>query len=205
MRSSRPSSTSAFTLLELILVMAIIAIVAAAIIPSFRAFALGRTSSNTATDIIGLANYARTQAAAEGRTYRLNFDPASGEFWLTAQAGGMFIPPSNDFGDHYRVADGMHMDVVVNPQATTGVLPAAVDQQEQPTQAFGPVTQSGTGQPNTLIQRMHQGGLYVEFQPSGRTDPAQIRLTNSVGDTIDIACASATETFRILVPGEVLR
>src|SRR5882757_3678490 len=114
---------TAFTLLELILVMAIIAIVAAAIIPSFRAFAIGRNSNNTATDIIGLANYARTQAAAEGRTYRLNFDPGSGAFWLTAQAGGAFIPPNNDFGNQYRVADGMHMDVIVNPQATTGVLP----------------------------------------------------------------------------------
>jgi type II secretory pathway pseudopilin PulG len=197
-------------LLELILVMTIIAIVSAVIVPKFLGFSISRNSQNTASDILGLTEYARQQAAAEGRTYRLNFDPNAGAFWLTAQSpyGNGFVAPTNDFGDRYQVADGMRMDVIVNPQATTGVLPPAADQQEQQTQVFGPISQTAaTGQANTLIQRMHQsaGQFYVEFQPSGRTDPAQIRLTDQQGDTIDIACASATETFRILAPGEVLR
>ena len=81
----------------------------------------------------------------------MNFDPVNGEFWLTEQFGGVFESPKNDFGDRYQVADGMQMAVVINPQATTGLLPAAVDQQEQQTQAFGTVTQTGTGQANTLI------------------------------------------------------
>src|SRR5437764_366826 len=101
----RPMRSNAFTLLELMLVMTIIAIISATVIPTFRAFAIGRNSKNTASDIIGLANYARTQAAAEGRTYRLNFDPPSGVFWLTAQNAGVFAPPSNDFGNQYRVAE----------------------------------------------------------------------------------------------------
>src|SRR5437016_2230881 len=103
-KRSTANKRAAFTLLELMLVMTIIAIISAAIIPTFRAFAIGRNSKNTASDIIGLANFARTQAAAEGRTYRLNFDPPGGLFWSTAQSGGAFGPPGNDFGNQYQVA-----------------------------------------------------------------------------------------------------
>src|SRR3954451_5735592 len=102
-RTGRGGKARGFTLLELILVMAIIAIVAAITVPSFRTFAIGRNSQNTASDIIGLTNYARTQAASEGRVYRLNFDTTNGAFWLTAKYGGAFIGPSNDFCDRYQV------------------------------------------------------------------------------------------------------
>lgn len=48
-------------------------------------------------------------------------------------------------------------------------------------------------------------GQYIEFHPSGRTDPARIRLTDKLGGTIDVACTSATEMFRILSPEEAAR
>jgi len=178
--------------------MTIIAIVAAVAVPTMRAFTIGRGNNNTATQIVALANYARAQAAAEGRIYRLNFDPSTGEYWLTAQNAGVFQPPTaSDFGRRFQVADGVQMDVRVNPQATTGQQPLP-DQQENVTQAFAPVSQAYTT-PNNLIQHVHQDVLpYVEFEPSGRTDPAQIRLTDKLGGEIDIECPSATEGFRIV-------
>jgi type II secretory pathway pseudopilin PulG len=191
--------------LELILVMTIIAIVSAVVIPTFAGFMVGRTTNNTATQILQLAHYARTQSASEGRVYRLNFDPTGTTFWLTVQDTGVFSPLPNDFGQQYKIPEGARLDVQINPQPTTGVLPAAQDQQETPTQNFAPISQA-FNQPNTLVQRIHQGSQqYIEFQPGGRTDPAQIRLTDRLGNVIMLTCDAPTEQLRILSPQEVGR
>ena len=47
-----------------------------------------------------------------------------------------------------------------------------------------------------------QDGLYVEFNPTGRTDPATIRLIDDQdGSMTIVACESATELFHILDDG----
>jgi hypothetical protein len=48
-------------------------------------------------------------------------------------------------------------------------------------------------------------GQYIEFHPTGRTDPATITLSDKSGAPITIECSSATELFRILGPGETPR
>ena len=45
-----------------------------------------------------------------------------------------------------------------------------------------------------------EDGQYVQFWPTGRTDPATIRLTDSRGEVTDIVCPSATELFHVANP-----
>ncbi len=164
MRRQRATS-SGFTLVELILVLVILTIIVGSIAPSLRGFGVGRTRNDSAGLIVGLAQYARQQAVAEARTYRLNFDPPARAFWITADAGdGTFQAPANDYGKRFEVPDGMTMDVDVPLQPD---------------------------------------GQYVQFRASGRTDPAQIKITDRLGGTTQIACSSATEMFAIqpLHPG----
>lgn len=144
--------------------MVILAIVAALIVPSLRAFGVGRNNSNTATLIVGLAHYARTQAVTEGRTYRLNFDPAGNAVWLTLEDGGVFQSPSSDYGQRFNLPEGeqLRTDAAAHPD-----------------------------------------GQYVEFHATGRTDPAHVWLTDKLGDKIEVACASATELYRILPAAEM--
>lgn len=40
----------------------------------------------------------------------------------------------------------------------------------------------------------------IEFHPDGRCDAVTIRLTGLRGDVLDVACASASERFRIISP-----
>ena len=115
---SRPSNPTGFTLIELILVLAILAIVAAAVIPSLRVFGAGRSNNDMATLVIGLANYARTQAIAEGRTYRLNLDART--LWLTADLDGTFQPPDSDFGKRFEAANGVQLWSDVAPHDPDG-------------------------------------------------------------------------------------
>jgi Tfp pilus assembly protein FimT len=112
----RPSSTSAFTLLELVLVMGILTLVVAMVAPSLSGFAAGRRTGYTATRIVSMAGYARTQAVTEGRTWRMNFDLASSAMWLTVQEGNQFQAPSSDLGARSQAADGIQIRTDLPPQ-----------------------------------------------------------------------------------------
>lgn len=201
----QPSNFPGFTLIELIMVMAILVLVASVIAPSLRGFGIGRKTNDAGRMILGLAQYARTQCEAEGRAYRLNLDQSGREIWLTADTGGaVFTAPTNEFGDRYSLPEGVQMSVTVNPQPNAQ-LNVAANIQQQTVQGPPLLEQSGA-QPNQLEQNQHdQGTLYVEFQPGGRTDPATIHLTDSLGHAVDVVCQSATEAFHIPAPGEVTR
>jgi type II secretion system protein H len=72
----------AFTLLELILVLLIITIVVGAVAPRLTGFTMGRSGKHTASRVLSMTNYARTQAISEGRPYRLNYSEKDRTFWL---------------------------------------------------------------------------------------------------------------------------
>ncbi len=77
----------AFTLLELMLVLVIIAVCVTLAAPALRAFAHGRGLSNTAQDLVSSLHYCRVQAISEGTTYRLYLDPDKSK-WLIAKDDG---------------------------------------------------------------------------------------------------------------------
>ena len=45
----------------------------------------------------------------------------------------------------------------------------------------------------------------VEFYPSGRTQPARVRIAARDGDAMEIECATAAEGFRVLTGQEMAR
>ncbi len=157
----------AFTLIELIMVLVIIAVVVALLGPQLTGFTIGRTTRNTATNILALTHYARTQAVTEGCTYRLNFDDKANSLFLTYESGGEFVAPGNDFGTPLNIDSSIKID--------------------------------------TSIAVNTDGKQFIEFRPTGRTDPATITLTDRYGSMYELACSSATEQFRILPQSELTK
>jgi len=94
-----------FTLLELVLVMVIICTVLGMASVSLRGFFASRRTADAAAQLVALTQYARSQAAAEGRTYRLNLEADDGRYWLTAQSGGAFETISSEFGRVFRLPE----------------------------------------------------------------------------------------------------
>ena len=115
---SRPNP-SAFTLIELLLVLAILAIIVAIVAPKLRGFTVGRATNNTASNILAMTHYARTQAVVEGRTYRLNYDPNAKSLYLTYENAGAITAPGSDFGSPLTIADGISLDTDI-PKQTDG-------------------------------------------------------------------------------------
>src|SRR6059058_5139714 len=95
----RRTHPAGFTLLELILVMAIVAIIVAMASPMLRGFGEARRGDNCAAELVALTQWARTQAMTRGATFRLNVDPNARSYWLTVDKGdGLFVSPGSEFG-----------------------------------------------------------------------------------------------------------
>jgi prepilin-type N-terminal cleavage/methylation domain-containing protein len=116
---SRTRSNFAFTLLELVIVMALIAILAAIAVPSLSNFNKGRKLSNVTTQLIAVANSARAHAMTDGVVYRLNFDLGAKRYWLTLQQDdGSFV--NGDEQDlNYTIPDGIDIATDI-PQQSDG-------------------------------------------------------------------------------------
>ena len=198
---------SGFTLLELILVMLIVAVMAAVMVPKLVNFRIGRSNANTAEQLVSMANYARTQAIAQGQTYRLNVDAANGQFWLTvADQNGVFQPAGNDYGQKISAAPGTTMEFTLDPTPNVQMTLAPSVQQQAITPTPPVQDPAATSsQSNTLManQRDPKDGSYIEFEPSGRCDEAIITLTDRLRDVIRVGCPSETESFHVLAPGEM--
>ena len=107
--SKNKQAASGFTLLELVLVLAVIAVAIAIVAPSLSGFARGRAASNVAGQFVAVARWARTQAITSGATYRLNVDPSANKWWLTSDNGHSFVQVDNDFGKEFTLPDGITM------------------------------------------------------------------------------------------------
>jgi len=106
-RGPAAASASGFTLLELILVMVIICMVLGMAAPSLRNFFASRQTADAAAQLVALAEYARSQAVAEGRPYRLNLDLDAGTYWLTAQEQGAYEDLASEFGRVFHLPEGV--------------------------------------------------------------------------------------------------
>lgn len=115
-RSRKRSSAHrhGFTLLELVLVMVVICTVLAMAAPSLRGFFASRRGADAAAGLVALTQLARSEAAAEGRPYRLNLDAKAGTFWLTAQEGGDYVTLHTEFGRIFPFPDGVQAELSVD-------------------------------------------------------------------------------------------
>jgi prepilin-type N-terminal cleavage/methylation domain-containing protein len=187
-----------FTLIELVLVMVIVAILAGMLAPSIAAFGAGRATDNLGRRVVALAQYARTEAIAEGATYRLNFDSNLRNFWLTVDQDGIYTAPNNEYGQHFSVPDGVTLQMQSSPQPNTQLLQPDNIQQDSVAQSATLLNGTQAGTAGQVMRNTHSDGLYIEFQPTGRTDPASLVITDRRGSRIEVSCATPSDLFQIV-------
>ena len=78
---------NAFTLIELILVMAMLAIVISVALPSLKGFFRGRNLDSEARRFLSLTRYGQSRAVSEGVPMELWIDARQKAYGLQAQAG----------------------------------------------------------------------------------------------------------------------
>jgi len=206
---ARHTATAGFTLLELIVVMVIMSAVLAIAAPSLRMFSGSRPVADAAALIVALTQYARSQAIAEGRVYRLNFDMAKGEYWLTAQDRGAFAPLGSEFGRVFSVPQGATVNwidpppplVVVNTPGLQlpGQLSAPDGVASTPMAGATPGLQL-PGLARAPVASLSPTRDYITFYPDGRTEAARLRLTDRRQNALEVVCPAPAERFRVVTP-----
>jgi type II secretion system protein H len=103
----RRSAKSGFTLFELVMVLLVIAVVVALAQPSFTNWSRASRLRNTGYEFLALTQYARTQAVANGRIYRIMINKVNGlnYFWVEAQDGTQFAALPAPEGRLHRIPD----------------------------------------------------------------------------------------------------
>ena len=158
---------SAFTLFELVLVLVMVSVLMGIAAPSLRGFLAGSRSRDAASELLALTQFARARAIADCTVYRLVIDSQSGAYGLQMQEGEQFVATGTDFGQTFKLPDGMRLEF-------------------------------------TRADHLSVGN-WIDFHPTGRTDPATIRLTNTLNELTIIQCLSPAEPFRILTSEEASR
>ncbi len=155
-------TTSGFTLIELVLVLAIIAIALAAVAPTLGGFVRGRSPVNCAGQFVSLAHWARSQAVSDGTTYRLNLDTTGGKWWITMDNGTSFVAPATSYGTVVNLPDDVRME------------------------SDAPKVDSNQ---------------VIEFDPSGRGDPAVVKFIGLHGGESDAVCETPLDLFHVVDGG----
>lgn len=107
----RKPEQAAFTMIELILVMALLVIVVAVTFPTLKGFFAGRTLESEGRRFLTLTRYGQSRAETEGVPMTLWIDPIQGSYGLEAQRG--FLERDNKSVD-YSMDEKLDIEVAQN-------------------------------------------------------------------------------------------
>jgi type II secretion system protein H len=163
----------AFTLIELILVMALLAIVMAVSAPALSNFFRGRTLGSEARRFLSLTRYAQSRAVTEGVPMVLWMDIRRGKYGLQQEPG-------------YSTADTKAVDFVLGQDLKMAIadVPAVSSQSSQARQM---------AQADGNVPRLH-------FQPDGfvsDASPRSVELRESRGESIWITLSRSRMNYEL--------
>ena len=183
-RTIRPRAVEApgghaFTLIELILVMALLSIAVAVSFPTLRQFFRGRVLDSEAHRLLALTRYGQSRAVAEGTPMFLWIDEREGTYGLEAAATYIEEDPrALDF----RLDNDLQIEVSAPPPDTLTVLPNRAGPMR------GTSRRSLTGLP--LIRFLPDG--YI-----GEPSPEYLELREGAEDVLWIAQATNRLTYEL--------
>lgn len=153
----RPKSLSyvlqrwnAFTLLELILVMALLTIVFGLALPALQGFFRGRNLDSEARRFLHLTRYAQNRAASEGFPMIVWMDTAEGAYGMQAAASYVAQDPN---AVAFKMQEALQLRVVERSSSATG--------------GSSMVLGAGTRPKTTVLG----GRPSIRFAPDGYVDP----------------------------------
>ena len=181
-------ASRAFTLIELILVMALLTVVISLAAPKLSRFFHGRTLDSEARRLLALTRSGQSRAVSEGLPMNLWVDADKGEFGLEAEP---IFETSDPKAVEFALDNGLKIDVV-RPVAATPSLTLS---------RFGQASVAST--PRVAPAR---GELpAIRFLPDGtlgETSPQKLHLTSGDGGSVWLAQSSDGLNYEIRATDE---
>lgn len=130
--SNDVAKARAFTLVELLVVLALIATVCALAAPSLSHFFRGRTQDSEVRRFLALTHYGQSRAVSEGVPMLLWIDPVAGSYGLEQETG--YVDGADTNAVEYDIGKDLKIDVV----RAVGVTQPAHTGRNQPAIRFMP-------------------------------------------------------------------
>jgi type II secretion system protein H len=178
-----PHAPSAFTLIELILVMALLTIVISLTAPSLSHFFRGRTLDSEARRLLALTRSGQSRAVSEGMPIDLWVNAAEGAFGLEAEPS---FDPSDPKAMEFTLDSGLKIEVV------NKTVVAPVDTLNRNRRV------STASSPRVVLAR--SGLPTIRFMPDGSigdNSPQMLCLTSTDGGSLWLAQAQDGLTYEI--------
>ena len=118
----RSRASSAFTLIELVLVLVVLSVLMAIAAPSLRGWSRGTKLRDASEQVLAAARYARSQAVTTGANHRVEFDADSNAYRVTALDGEQYIPATGEFGRVVALPPGITLGVTREDGDVSGVI-----------------------------------------------------------------------------------
>lgn len=178
---------SAFTLIELILVMAILTMAVSVTAPALSNFFRGRTLDSEARRLLAMARSGQNRAVSEGVPMDLWVDPDQGKIGLEAEPS---YEPSDSKAVEFTIDSGLHIEVAKQPEQTAGTTTSmTLNRLQAPSVASVP-----------RINLTHPGLPTIRFLPDGtmsETSPQSLRLSGRDGSSLWLAQSRDKLTYEI--------
>ncbi|MDE0481649.1 MAG: prepilin-type N-terminal cleavage/methylation domain-containing protein [Candidatus Poribacteria bacterium] len=185
LRNRIPSSSEdGFSLMEIMLVFAIIAVLSSISMPAMRGFAASRRLTTSAHAIADTLAFARDMAITERTTHLVVFDVSSNRYWLASSETFDTQNPIASAGRTASPTTSTGGQVMVS--RTGGIMGIPQPLNQGVTIAALVTTHNG------VIQQITSGADYVYFSPTSTSVDTIVYLRNVKGTVLAVVVEAST-------------
>ena len=195
-----PSTSNGFTLIEVMIVLALIAILSTIAMPSLRGFAASTRLKSTAHAIRDMLNFARDMAITERTAYLVVFDLTANRYWLASSETFNLTDPSTPL-----IASSSSFQPVQQPRANQGTTALQQMPPSRTNAILGIPQKPGLNvnlmrmitNHNFQTMQIDAGVDYIYFSPTGASEDTVLYIQDWRGQAMSITVENATGRVRL--------
>lgn len=189
MRRNSLQAADGFSLMEIMVVLAIIAVLSSISMPAMRGFAASRRLNTSAQAITDTLTFARDMAITERTTHLVVFDIDNNRYWLTSSEAFDVQNPIASAGQATSVTTTNGEQVTISRTGGVMGIPKPLNQGI----SIASMVTTHDGRTEQVIS----GVDYVYFTPTATSEDTIVYLTNVKNKVISITVEGVTGRSRV--------